>query len=343
MKGYHVIATGGTIASGASSEGLRANVQGQRLVDRLDGEIKKKVASVSDLCCKPSPEMGPADWLELIDTMKKEEQHCDGFLVLHGTDTLCCTAAAMALGALTLKKPIVVTGAMKGCDEANFDGLSNLADGLLFLDGLTKWKARGAYVAFNERLYWGGDVRKVSYKGPKGFESPTVGELGMIRENEAWLCKADFDVLQAAPLEDLDVTPDFDSAVVALSVLPGLTVDMAEALLNHCRGLVLSSYGSGGVAVSGDASLLPLLDEAVKRAVTVVNVTPCTADGIDLQRYQNGRRAAEQGLISGGTLTIEAALVKTMWLLPRCGGDLELFKKAFAHSFWNIGTVQSWF
>lgn len=332
MGRFLLITTGGTIASTAEKGGFAAGLNGAELLKTLPPVPEAEELTLFDLFCIPSPQIGPAQWLELAQCIASRGADFDGVAVLHGTDTMAYTAAALSFLLLDFQKPVVLTGAMRAPSEENADGPKNISDALRTLDALARHGHSGVWLTFGGRILCASCLKKRSWRSMQGFETPALPLMGSVSANGAVLDASALERMKRRIPQGFCLKRELNPRVMGLVIHPGLTREMLLNALNMADAFVLESYGSGGGPAEGNCEILSFLDAAREGGKPVVNVTPCAKDGMRLTRYHNGVRAAERGMISGGAMTFEAALVKTMWLLPRVA-PIEEFARAMTRSF----------
>jgi L-asparaginase len=310
MPRIHVLHTGGTLMMRAAEGGaLRPDVYGRDLLAELP--ILARVADVSTrvLFDLDSGDMQPAHWVEIARAVHaaSSDDSCDGIVVVHGTDTMAYAASAVALMLGKLPKPVVFTGAQRPLTEPRTDARANLVDAVL----AATLPIAEVSVVFASRVLRGVRSLKLDARGLAAFDSPRcppLAELGVDVEIGGH-------VRGAGSLAPLD--PRIEPSVLAVRVFPGLNPKLVQgAVRAGVRGLVLEAYGTGNLPhLSG--SLIPALDEARARGVAVVIVSQCPRGAVDMRRYAGGAAAAAAGAISGGDMTVEAAIAKTMIALAR--------------------------
>lgn len=304
--------TGGTI-------GMR---RGPRGYEPAAGHLASLLAAMPELASPELPEtelvefdplldsadMAPSDWLRVARLIERRYAEFDGFVVLHGTDTLAYTSAALSFLLEGLGKPVVVTGSQVPLGEVRSDARENLIGALLVA---AAGAVREVSVCFGGLVLRGNRVTKVSSTGFDAFDSPNhppLARLGVTME----LGPAAPRPAQAGPLRVADLAP---VSVAALRLFPGITPELvANVLRPPLAGLVLETYGAGN-APSRDPRLLEAIATAVERGVVVVNTTQCLRGGVDMDGYATGSALRRAGVVSGADMTPEAALAKLIWLL----------------------------
>lgn len=262
-----------------------------------------------------SSEVGPTHWLWIAQMLERHYHDFDGFVILHGTDTLAYTASALSFLCVNLAKPVVLTGSQLPIFSLRSDARQNLLHALLVAGA----KATGlpivpeVTVCFASLLLRGNRARKASTSGWQGFASPNYPALGSLGER----IRIHTDLLYPMPAADAAfyVGRALQDQVLDLTLFPGIQAAQLRALLKQpdLKGLVLRAYGAGNAPE--DPALLDCLGQAVCDGLTILVVTQCTEGRVDLGRYASSRGLLQRQLASGFDLTPEAALTKLMWVL----------------------------
>jgi L-asparaginase len=250
-----------------------------------------------------SSEMQPELWSRLAELIHRRLDAFDGVVITHGTDTLSDTASALSFMLKDLDKPVVLTGAQRPLGEIRSDARLNLIDAMTAaLSG-----PKEVTVCFDSKLFRGNRVRKVSIAEYDAFDSPNhplLGVLGVDAKFEPGLKRKGARTL----------LPNLVPQVFLVRVFPGLDPRLVMPVLPQVRGLVLEAYGAGNFPVSKalGRSFEPVLRRASECALPVVVVSQAPRNGVDLSLYESGSLAQSYGAISGGDLTMSAAVVKLM-------------------------------
>lgn len=298
-----VLYTGGTIGMQASASGLapasgfeaRVRAQQSKQAERLPNWTFRELLPPID-----SANMSQANWLAMVAAIRQgvEQDGCDGVLVLHGTDTLAYSAAALSFLLLGLPVPVVLTGSMLPAGADNSDAWPNLFGAMQALHGGV---APGVHLYFNGALMHGARVSKLSTEAFDAFQV-------VARKR------------QGTRLDELPAAIDFRQPrqpvnLLSLPLVPGLRASHLRALLDSgVQGLVLECYGSG-TGPSDNAELLDVLREAHNRGVVLAAISQCAQGHVEFGVYAAGSQLASAGLISAGGMTREAALGKLFALL----------------------------
>ncbi|KAF2881604.1 hypothetical protein ILUMI_24547 [Ignelater luminosus] len=265
-----------------------------------------------------SSNMSTKDWIRIAKDV--EENYCkyDGFVILHGTDTLAYTASALSFMLDGLQKPVIVTGAQIPIFENRSDAKGNFLSSLIIAGC---FDIPEVCIFFANKLMRGNRTAKISSNLLDAFNSPNfhvLANVGIhINVFQHYLFKSN-----SKPT--LRVHTNLNSNIVLLPLFPTITSDMVQAFIHpSVEGVVLQSYGVGNVP-SDRKDLLDVLKRAIERGVIIINITQC-AQGAVSPSYETGRTLKEIGLLPGYDMTAEAALSKLSFVLGQ--GHLLLDEK----------------
>lgn len=313
MKKILLVHTGGTLGmSGRRPDALKPGSFFRTVRERVPeltelASLEFEVFSNIDSC-----EMQPELWTKLAERLAKRLPEFDGAVVTHGTDTLAETACALSFMLQGLKKPVVLTGAQRPLGEIRSDARLNLIDAVTSaIHG-----PREVTVCFDSHLYRGNRVRKVSIAEYDAFDSPNHPVLGVLG--------VDARFLKGVAWEGrFKLTAKVEPRVFLLRIFPGLDPAIPMAILPKVKGVVVEAYGAGNFPSSKELgrSLTPFFERAHDLGVPVLVVSQAHRNGVDLSQYESGNAARTHGAISGGDMTVSAAVVKLMHGLANHSGD----------------------
>ena len=261
-----------------------------------------------------SSDMDPSHWQQIARSIAENYDDYDGFVVLHGTDTMAYTASALSFMLCNLSKPVIITGSQLPIGEVRTDGEENLITALQIAaarnsDGTPT--VREVAILFENYLWRGNRSTKRSADNFNAFKSNNYPELAKIGLGIHFYHDALYPLHHKAPLEP---RYDLDTNVMAIDLFPGLNHEVLRHMLNtpHVKGIVLRTYGAGNGPTW--KWFIDAIRETVKRGVVVLNVTQCVNGGVHANRYMGGDLLAGIGVVSGHDMTFEAAITKMMFL-----------------------------
>ena len=261
-----------------------------------------------------SSDMDVAHWQLIARSIADNYSSYDGFVVLHGTDTMAYTASALSFMLENLSKPVIITGSQLPIGEVRTDGEENLITALQIaadqdVSGVPT--VREVAILFENYLWRGNRSTKRSADNFSAFKSNNYPELAKIGLGISF----NYDAL-AKIRRTLPLNPHYslDSRVMSIDLFPGLNEDILRYQLNTpgIRGIVLRTFGAGNGPTK--RWFVDAIREAVERGVVIVNVTQCVNGGVQASRYMGGDYLLSAGVVSGYDLTFEAAITKMMYL-----------------------------
>ena len=299
-----IIGTGGTIASSKTERGYKATLSVDEILEiagiRGDG-VKIDTKDVLNI---DSTLIQPEDWITIGKAVFESLNDYDGIVITHGTDTLAYTSSALSFMLRNVPIPVVLTGSMLPITEPNSDAPRNLKTALTFaMKGFS-----GIYVAFMDKIMLGTRVSKVHSLGLNAFQSINFPDIAYVKGEDV-LVRYRPELSRGEPSFDPNIDPD----VVYLRLTPGLSPEVFLTVAERAHGIVLEGYGAGGIPYRGRNLLEAVSMVAPEKPV--VMTTQALYGGVDLTRYEVGRRALEAGVIPAGDMTKEATLVKLMYAL----------------------------
>jgi len=257
-----------------------------------------------------SSNMTPREWVAIARDIGDHYDRYDGFVVLHGTDTMAYTTSALPFMLSGLGKPVIVTGSQIPLCEVRNDGRENLITSLLIA---ANYDIPEVCLYFGGKLLRGCRATKVSADGFAAFASPNVPPLGNVGID----IEINWDLVRKKPRTKMRVEELASPVVSALRLFPGISPELVRNVLRPpLQGLVLEAFGVGNGPDHDDA-FLAALSEATRRGVVIVDCTQCLEGTVDLSEYAAGSALARAGVISGFDMTAEAALAKLYYLFSR--------------------------
>lgn len=318
MKRILIIATGGTIASTADGRGLSPTLTGRELAEQvplIDGLCELDFIQPMNI---DSTNMRPGDWLGIARIIRTGYDGYDGFVILHGTDTMAYTAAALSYLVQASEKPIVLTGSQQPMANPFTDAKLNLYQSLLYaLDDAS----RDVAVVFGGQAICGTRAHKQRTMSANAFTSVNFPALAVLRGER---------IIRGVGLPGKNLSaPIFydmlDERVCVIKLTPGLAPTVFETLKPAYRAIILETFGIGGIPEREGASFKQAIFDWIDAGRTVAITTQVPEEGLDLGVYEVGRAYADHpGILRGGDMTTEALVAKTMWALGQAHDADEL-------------------
>lgn len=304
-----MIGTGGTIASEMTEAGLAPGLTSESFLDYVPAVRRLCQVDCVQVCNIDSTNMTPQRWLDIARAVEEGYDRYDGFVISHGTDTMAYTAAALSYLIQGSGKPIVLTGSQKPIHMDITDSKTNLLDAFtVACDG----RIGGVTVVFGGAVILGTRARKTYSKSYGAFSSINYPVLGVVQEGRlvTYICPP----AEPAPR----FYRQLNQRVSLVKLIPGLPADYLAFALAESDGVLVESYGVGGVPAGDQGSFYPLIRQAAAQGKTVVVTTQVQNEGSDLAVYNVGSRLkTDLGVLECYDMTTEAAVAKLMWALAR--------------------------
>ncbi|XP_058452041.1 L-asparaginase-like [Malaya genurostris] len=266
-----------------------------------------------------SSNMGTTDWVHIATDIQQSYEFFDGFVILHGTDTLAYTASALSFMFENLGKTVIITGSQIPIFETRTDGNDNFTSALILAGN---YIIPEVCVFFNDKLFRGNRTIKVSSESLDAFNTPNTAPLAKMGIN----VEVDYRLIfRPCTIEKFSVHTRLAENVGLLRLFPSISTAAVKAFLNPpMDGVVLQTYGSGNIPINR-SELVDALREATARGVLIVNCTQCS-EGSVCELYETGRLLQEIGIIPGYDMTPEAALAKLSYVLSKDDCSLDIKK-----------------
>lgn len=284
-----------------------------------------------------SSNMNPEDWVAIAEMVEVHYNKYDGFVILHGSDTMAYTASALSFMFKNLSKPVILTGSQLPIGDLRTDAKENLITSI----EIASYQENGRPVIqevclyFEYKLYRGNRTTKVNSEQFEAFVSPNFPALG---ESGVYL-KFSKMLLQKVEVSDkLMISKSIGGNVGLLKLFPGISKEFVESImtLKQLDGIIIETFGSGNAPT--DEWFLNALKKAIKSGVHIVNVTQCIGGSVIMGQYDTSREMESMGVISGHDITTESALAKMMYLIGE-KTPKDAFKTTFETSLRGEITV----
>lgn len=321
MKKILLLQTGGTIAM--DIEGRQPDLKPEKFAAVLHKAMPElsTIAKIETekLFFEDSSEVTPPHWKLIAEKIESSYDDVDGFVILHGTDTMAYTASALSFCLINLGKPVIFTGSQVPMSNIRSDARRNVVNAV----ELATQPIYEVAICFNDSLYRGNRSTKMSIGDFDAFASPNFEILAQagteLHLKQTW----------ETPVHDLQCNPVFSDSIRVVKLFPGLN---PKRLLPpdpaNTKAMIFETFGSGNFPMKGDHNMLPFMQKCRDAGCHVIITSQAPYDAVNLGMYASGTEAKKIGALSAGDMTIEATITKTMYLLG-CKLTDEMFKNQF--------------
>lgn len=319
-----IIYTGGTIGMIHNTDtGALESFNFDHLLKHVP-ELKQLNINIDAITFDPpidSSDMEPAMWSRIVSIIKERYENYDGFVILHGTDTMSFTASALSFMLEDLMKPVILTGSQLPIGALRTDGKENIIGAIEIAAAKT---ADGTPIVpevcvfFHEKLMRGNRTTKINSESFGAFGSNNYPLLAMAGTDIQFYTR---NIRKYIPGLKLKAHHEYNSNIIIFSLFPGIQQEVVEKMLEakELKGVIFRTYGAGNAPQK--KWLIDALSKATAEGKIIINITQCAGGSVHMERYETGLQLQEAGVTSGHDSTVEAAITKLMYLL---GKDLPV-------------------
>lgn len=306
MKKVLLIATGGTIASKKSENGLKPQISPEELLSYIPSLEKVCDVDTIQLLNLDSTNMEPKHWIKMVECIKEHYEAYDGFVVAHGTDTMAYTAAGLSYMIQNSKKPVVITGSQKPIDMDITDAKTNLYDSFVYA---SDDRSQGVVIVFDGKVIAGTRAKKVRSKSYNAFSSIDFPSLAVMQDGQ---------IMRYIPMlpyeEDVHFFTAMNANIFLLKLIPGISTQMLKFIFSHYDAIIVESFGVGGIPMSIQETFYDLCRQYPEK--TIIMATQVAHEGSDMTVYEVGNEMKTVcNFLESYDMTLESVIAKTMWML----------------------------
>ena len=326
-----LISTGGTIACSRTEDGLKPSLDPGSMLEYVGKSNNDCLIDTFKLLNIDSTNVQPEHWIEMVETVRDNYEKYDSFIITHGTDTAAYTASALSYLIQNISKPVIITGAQKPISDEITDARKNLRDSIL----TACEKIHGVFLVFNGKVILGTRCKKVKTESYDAFESINYPFIASVNEKRI--------TYYVQPDRNDNITPVFytalDSDIFLLKLAPGMKPEVLDYISDHYDGIVIESYGSGGIPFEDRRNFLKTLKSVYSKNKIIVISTQVMLEGSDLEVYEVGKKVLENPVLQSYDMTLEASITKLMWIMGQTKDYGEIRKMFYTPVNRDIITV----
>lgn len=301
-----LIATGGTIASKNSKNGLVPLIKADEILSYVPKIYEFCIPTAVQICNIDSTNMEPEYWKLIVKTIRDNYEDYDGFVIAHGTDTMAYTAAALSYMIQNNQKPIVVTGAQKSIDLEITDAKTNLMDSFLYASDS---KSHGVQIVFGGKVIAGTRAKKIRSKSYNAFDSIDYPFLAIIQDMRIMRY-----IDSVSIQEEVTFYEEMNANIFLMKLIPGVSTKGLQFIFEHYDGIIIESFGVGGIPSSIADVFYELCEKYPEKVI--IMATQVAHEGSDMTVYEVGNKIKKDcHILESYDMTLESVIAKTMWIL----------------------------
>ncbi|MBR1867874.1 MAG: asparaginase [Clostridia bacterium] len=307
LKKILMIATGGTIACVIDQTGLTPAMNAEQILSYVPAIKNLCAVDAIQLFNIDSTNIRPEHWLKMAETIRSHYDEYDGFVILHGTDTMAYTASVLSYLIQNNKKPIVITGAQKPINTEVTDAKTNLYDSFLYC---ASNYASGVQIVFDGKVIEGTSAKKTHSKSYNAFSSINYPYLAIIQDGKI------MQYIKGNEKGEPRFFDRLDQKVGLFKLIPGANAEILDYYFSKNDAVIIESFGTGGIPDGEGYGFYEVLDKWRKKGKIIVMCTQVVNEGSDMTVYKVGKRFKEKfGFLESYDMTPESVVAKLMWIL----------------------------